>query len=54
MECERSFKRTLLTYWGLTELHNGKPYNEVQLEMKRLNRLTIDEIKKIRAEQKGK
>ena len=54
MKCTKSFKRVLLTYWGLTELHNGKPYAEVKLEMKRLNRLTIDEIKKIRAEQKGK
>lgn len=54
MKCERSFKRTLITYWGLTELHNGKPYAEVQLEMKRLNSLTIDDIKKILAEQKGK
>ena len=54
MKCERSFKRNLLTHWDLTELHNGKAYDEVMLEMKKLNRLTIDEIKNIRAEQKGK
>jgi hypothetical protein len=54
MKCERSFKRVLITRWGMDELHNGKSYNSVLLEMKRLNRLTVDEIKKIRAEQKGK
>jgi hypothetical protein len=54
MKCERSFKRTLITYWGMAELHKGKSLDKVQLEMKCLNRLTVDQIKKIRAEQKGK
>jgi hypothetical protein len=54
MKCEKSRKRVLLTYWGMAELQKGRSYDEVNLEMKRLNRLTIDEIKKIRAGQKGK
>ena len=54
MKCEKSFKQVLIKYWGLTELGNGKSYDEVKLGMKRLNRLTIDEIKKVRTEQKGK
>jgi hypothetical protein len=52
MKCERSFKQILLTHWGLTELHNGKSYDEVQKEMRRLRRLTIAQIKQIRVGQK--
>jgi len=54
MKCSKSFKQVLLTSWGMTELQKGKPYDEVKLEMKKLNRLTTEEIKKIRSEQGGK
>jgi hypothetical protein len=54
MKCERSFKRALITYWGMTELQRGKPYDQVKLEMKKLNRLTLEEVKRARAAQKAK
>jgi hypothetical protein len=52
MKCERSFKRALITYWGMAELHKGRSYNEILLEMKRMRRLTIAQIKQIRVGQK--
>ena len=52
MKCEKSFKQDLLKYWGMTELQRGKSYDQVKLEMKKLNRLTLAEIKEIRKEQR--
>jgi hypothetical protein len=54
MKCEKSFKQDLLKYWGLDELHSGKSYDEVKEGMKRLNRLTLAEVKEVRKEQKGR
>jgi len=52
MKCGGSFKQDLIKYWGLAELHNGVSYDVVKEGMKRLNRLTIDEVKQVRKEQK--
>jgi hypothetical protein len=52
MRCERSFKRILLTHWGMEQLRLGKSYEQVQQEMSRLKRLTIAELKEFRAKQK--
>ena len=53
MKCEKSFKRILLTRWGMDQLHAGLSYDEVQKEMTKMKRLTIAELKQLRAEQKG-
>ena len=53
MKCEKSFKQVLIKYWGMAELGNGKSYDEVKLGMKKLNRLTIEEIKQVRTAQKA-
>lgn len=54
MKCEKSFKQILIKYWGMAELQAGRSYDDVKADMKRLNRLTLAEIKLIRATQKGK
>jgi len=52
MKCEKSFKRILLTRYGMDQLHAGKSYDEVKKELNKLKRLTIAELKQVRAEQK--
>lgn len=52
MKCSKSFKQALIKYWGMTELGKGQSYDEVILGMKKLNRLTLPEIKEIRAAQR--
>jgi CO dehydrogenase/acetyl-CoA synthase gamma subunit (corrinoid Fe-S protein) len=55
MKCEKSFKQVLIKYWGMTELGRGQSYDQVKEGMKKLNRLTIPEIKEIRiAQREGK
>ena len=51
MRCSKSFKQDLLKYWGMTELQNGKSYDEVKAGMKKLNRLTLEEVKEVRKSQ---
>jgi len=52
MKCEKSFKQTLIKYLRMDELQKGLSYDEVKLGMKKLNRLTLAEIKNIRITQR--
>ena len=46
MKCEKSFKRVMITRWGIKELGKGRVLDAVKADMKRMGRLTVAEVQK--------
>ena len=45
--CNKSFKREMLTKWGIRELHKGRPLLEVQADISKWMKKTVGEVKEM-------
>lgn len=45
MKCDKSFKRTMLTAWGIKALGQGMDKKEVYATINKMMRKTVDEVK---------
>lgn len=44
MKCDKSFKRHMLTVWGMRELGKGRPMSDVKADMAKWMKKTIPEV----------